>query len=90
MNALHTRLCRYDSDAWRRAVDILSAENHVIDRAATHIWFSFHPLDLHLALKPDLIVDVGSTTQTYRPRIRRARKLHETLLLGAAIQLGVR
>lgn len=51
VNALHTRLSRYDSDAWRRAVDILSAENHVIDRAATHIWFSFFPLDLHLALE---------------------------------------
>ena len=51
MNALYARLCRFDSDAWKRAVDTLSGENHVIDRDATRIWFSFYPLALHLALE---------------------------------------
>lgn len=51
MADLYTRLCRFDSDSWRRAVDTLSAEIHPIDREATRIWFAFYPLDLHLALE---------------------------------------
>lgn len=51
MADLYTRLCRFDSDGWRRAVDTLSAEIHPIDREATRIWFAFYPLDLHLALE---------------------------------------
>jgi ferredoxin len=50
MNALYAQLCRYDSQAWRIAVDKLSAETHLIDRNATRIWFAFYPLDLHVAL----------------------------------------
>jgi ferredoxin len=51
MADLYTRLCRFDSDGWRRAVDTLSAEIHPIDREATRIWFAFYPLDLHVALE---------------------------------------
>lgn len=51
MTDLHTQLCRYDTQAWQRAVDALSAEIHPIDRNATRIWFAFYPLDLHLALE---------------------------------------
>jgi ferredoxin len=50
MNALYAQLCRYDTQAWRTAIDKLSAEIHLIDRNATRIWFAFYPLDLHLAL----------------------------------------
>jgi ferredoxin len=50
MNVLYTQLCRYDSLTWRRAVDTLSAETHVIDRNATKVWFAFYPLELHLAM----------------------------------------
>ena len=50
MKALYDHLCRYDSAAWRAAIDVLSAELHPIDRNATRIWFAFFPLDLHLAL----------------------------------------
>jgi len=50
MNALYAQLCRYDAQAWRAAVDTLSAEIHPIDRNATRIWFAFYPLDLRLAL----------------------------------------
>jgi len=51
MTALYEHLARYDVDAWRRAVDTLSAEVHPIDRDATRIWFAFYPLDLHLTLE---------------------------------------
>jgi ferredoxin len=51
MDALYTHLCRYDGQAWRRAVDTLASEIHPIDRSATRIWFAFFPLDLHLALE---------------------------------------
>ena len=50
MNDLYAHLCRYDSAAWRTAIDILFGEIHPIDRNATRIWFEFFPLDLHLAL----------------------------------------
>jgi ferredoxin len=50
MNALYGQICQYDTAAWRRAVDTLSAEIHPIDRNATKIWFAFYPLDLHLTL----------------------------------------
>jgi ferredoxin len=50
MSDLFAHLSAYDSRAWRRALDILSAEIHPIDRNATEIWFAFYPLDLHLAL----------------------------------------
>jgi ferredoxin len=51
MNDLYTQLSRYDSSAWRAAVETLSAEVHPIDRNATRIWFAFYPLELHLALE---------------------------------------
>jgi ferredoxin len=51
MTALYDHLCRYDSASWRKAVDLLLAEIHPIDRNATSIWFAFFPLDLHLALE---------------------------------------
>jgi ferredoxin len=51
MVALYERLCLYDSTAWRRALDVLSAEIHPIDGNATRIWFAFYPLDLHLILQ---------------------------------------
>ncbi len=51
MNDLYTQLTRYDSSAWRVAVETLSAAVHPIDRNATRIWFAFYPLELHLALE---------------------------------------
>jgi ferredoxin len=51
MKDLYAALTRHDADAWRRAIDRLSAEIHPIDRNATRIWFAFYPLDLHLALE---------------------------------------
>jgi ferredoxin len=51
MSELHPHLCRYDAGAWWRAIDTLAAEFHPIDRNPTRIWFSFFPLDLHLALE---------------------------------------
>lgn len=50
MSALSDHLAAYDVAAWRRAVDVLSAEGHPIDRNATKIWFAFFPLELHEAL----------------------------------------
>jgi ferredoxin len=50
MKALYDHLGRFDSAAWRAAIDTLAAEIHPIDRQATRIWFAFFPLDLHLAL----------------------------------------
>jgi ferredoxin len=51
MSAIHTQLTRYDADAWRRAVETLSAEIHPVDRTATRIWFAFFPLELYLSLE---------------------------------------
>lgn len=51
MNELYAQLCRYDTRAWRKAVETLAAEIHPIDRNATRIWFAFYPLDLFLALE---------------------------------------
>lgn len=51
MVPLHAHLSRFSAEDWRRAVDLLSAEIHVIDRDATRIWFAFYPLELHLALE---------------------------------------
>lgn len=51
MIEIYTQLVRYDADAWGRAVDALATEGHSIDRNATRIWFTFHPLDLHLAME---------------------------------------
>jgi ferredoxin len=51
VDALFAHLCRYNSAAWHRAVETLSAESHPIDRDATRIWFAFYPLELHLALE---------------------------------------
>lgn len=51
MKDLYAALVRLDSEDWRRAVDRLSAEMHPIDRNATHIWFAFYPLELHVALE---------------------------------------
>jgi ferredoxin len=50
MTDLYSHLSGYDTAAWRRAVEALSAESHPIDRNATRIWFAFYPLELHLAL----------------------------------------
>jgi ferredoxin len=61
MSALYAHLLGYDSAAWRRAVDLLSAEIHVIDRNATRIWFAFYPLALHLALSTS--TDEAATTR---------------------------
>ena len=49
-STLYEHLIRYDSAAWRQAVDTLLAAVSDIDRNATRIWFAFYPLDLHLAL----------------------------------------
>ena len=51
MDRLHAHLCAIDSEGWRRAVDTLVAEIHPIDQNATRIWFTFYPLDLHLAIQ---------------------------------------
>lgn len=51
MDVLHEHLCRYDSAAWRRALDALTPDIHETDREATRIWFAFYPLELHLALE---------------------------------------
>ena len=50
-HALHEHLTRYDSAAWRRAVEALAPSIHEVDRTATRIWFHFFPLDLFLALE---------------------------------------
>ena len=50
MSDLYAHLSGYEADAWRRAVETLSAEIHEIDRNAIQIWFAFYPLELHLAL----------------------------------------
>lgn len=51
MRDLYAALTRFDSADWRRAIDRLSADVHPIDRNATHIWFAFYPLELHLAFE---------------------------------------
>ena len=51
VSRLRTHLLRYDSEAWRRVIDVLAAGGHPIDRNATRIWFAFYPLDLCLALE---------------------------------------
>lgn len=51
MDRLFEHLCGFDAETWRRAVDTLAAEIHPIDQNATRIWFSFYPLDLHLAIE---------------------------------------
>jgi ferredoxin len=51
MDRLYAHLCAIDSEGWRRAVDSLVAEIHPIDQNATRIWFTFYPLDLHLAIR---------------------------------------
>jgi len=48
---LFDHLVRYDSAAWRQAIDTLSPAIHEVDRNATKIWFAFFPLDLFLALQ---------------------------------------
>ena len=48
---LFDHLTRYDSAAWQRAVDTLSAATHEVDRNATKIWFAFFPLELFLTLE---------------------------------------
>ena len=50
MVRLYEHLCRFSPAGWREVVGVLSLEIHEIDRAATSIWFAFHPLELHLAL----------------------------------------
>jgi ferredoxin len=49
--SLFAHLQKYDPSTWRRAVEILAAEIHPVDRDATRIWFAFYPLELHLALE---------------------------------------
>lgn len=51
MDQLYAHLCAIDSDGWRRAVETLVTEIHPIDQNATRIWFTFYPLDLHLAIE---------------------------------------
>jgi ferredoxin len=51
MSSLHAVLCRFSSLDWRRAIETLTPEIHEIDRNGTTIWFTFFPLDLHLALE---------------------------------------
>jgi ferredoxin len=51
MDRLYAHLCAIDSDGWRRAVETLVTEIHPIDQNATRIWFTFFPLDLHLAIE---------------------------------------
>jgi ferredoxin len=51
MDRLHAHLCAIDSEGWRRAVETLVGEIHPIDQNATRIWFTFYPLDLHLAIE---------------------------------------
>jgi ferredoxin len=51
MDRLYAHLCAIDPEGWRRAVETLAAEIHPIDQNATRIWFSFYPLDLHLAIE---------------------------------------
>lgn len=50
MIEMYTELVRFDADAWKRAVETLTADGHPIDRNATRIWFTFYPLELHLAM----------------------------------------
>jgi ferredoxin len=47
MTDLQAHLAAYDASAWQRAVSVLSAEIHPIDREAMVIWFAFYPLELH-------------------------------------------
>jgi ferredoxin len=51
MDRLYAHLCAIDPEGWRRAVETLIAEIHPIDQTATRIWFSFYPLELHLAVE---------------------------------------
>lgn len=51
MTHLYDELIQHDVQSWHRAVEVLAAEMHPIDRNATRIWFAFYPLELHLALE---------------------------------------
>jgi ferredoxin len=51
MIEIYTKLVSFDADAWTRAVDVLATDGHPVDRNATRIWFTFFPLDLHLAME---------------------------------------
>jgi len=70
MSDLFAHLASYDADAWRRAVDTLSAECHPVDRNATRIWCAFFPLELHEALssasEPDATVRKFGLMGTWR------------------------
>jgi ferredoxin len=44
-------LRQFDPPAWRRALDVLIADVHPIDRDATRIWFAFYPLEVALLLE---------------------------------------
>lgn len=60
MNELYAALLRHDPSAWRAALAAIDPQLHPVDRNATHIWFAFFPLELHLALEaapdPDALV----------------------------------
>ena len=51
LDELEAHLRRYDPAVWRATIDGLRSELHEVDRDATAIWFSFFPLELHLALE---------------------------------------
>ncbi len=51
MPSLHTHLRTFSPHDWIRAVETLGESIHPVDRTATRIWFTFFPLDLHLALE---------------------------------------
>ena len=51
MIEIYTKLVPLDADAWIRAADVLATDVHPVDRNATRIWFTFFPLDLHLAME---------------------------------------
>lgn len=44
-------LDQHDDRAWAAVLDRLEPEIHEVDRAATRIWFHFHPVDLAVALE---------------------------------------
>jgi ferredoxin len=49
LGSLAEHLSKYSPADWRSAVGALAPSIHEIDRNATRIWFSFFPLELHLA-----------------------------------------
>ena len=51
ISRLCEQLCTYSPEEWRRAVGVISASIHEIDRSATKIWLAFWPLELHQALE---------------------------------------